>query len=484
MYDIRNYIAGEFPEAISGMHISNVEPATGVAYSTLPDSDERDVAAAVQAALAAFPAWSSQTPSDRSQLLFRIADLLDERIEELAAAESKDTGKPLSLARTVDIPRAASNLRFFAAAVMHFGSESHDMQGAAINYTVRQPVGIVGCISPWNLPLYLFTWKIAPALAAGNCVIGKPSEVTPMTAHLLAGICKEAGLPPGVLNIVHGLGSKVGQAICEHPDVPALTFTGSTETGRQISRIASPLFKKLSLEMGGKNPNIVFADCNYEEMLQTSIRSSFSNQGQICLCGSRILVQKPIYDKFRKDFVQRTQALKVGDPLSEQVHIGSLVSHAHMEKVLACIERARDEGGAILCGGHRVKIAGRCRNGCFVAPTVIDGLPPDCRTNQEEIFGPVVTLIPFNDSEEATKIANGTAYGLSATIWTENLSRAHRVAGELQAGIVWVNCWMLRDLRTPFGGMKDSGLGREGGHEALNFVTEPKNVCVRYRDAG
>jgi aminomuconate-semialdehyde/2-hydroxymuconate-6-semialdehyde dehydrogenase len=353
------------------------------------------------------------------------------------------------------------------------------MANSAINYTLRQPLGVVAGISPWNLPLYLFTWKIAPALAAGNCVIGKPSEITPMTAFILSEICQEAGLPPGVLNIVHGYGQKVGGAISRHPAISAISFTGSTRTGTEIARLAAPMFKKLSLEMGGKNPNLVFADCRYEDMLATAIRSSFSNQGQICLCGSRLFIERPLYARFREDFVACVQKLKIGDPLCEDTQVGAVVSQAHLEKILSYVELAKEEGGRILCGGNRMRVPGRCQNGWFLEPTVIEHLPHDCRTNQEEIFGPVVTLMPFDSEKEVLQYANSSSYGLAAIIWTENLTRAHRLANQIQAGIVWINCWMLRDLRTPFGGVKNSGVGREGGWEALQFFTAPKNVCVK-----
>lgn len=476
---IKNYINGELVAPLSNRYLDNFNPATGEIYSRTPDSDERDVNAAVEAAERAFPQWSNLPAEQRSRLLLRIADLIEQNLERFAEAESIDTGKPLTLARRVDIPRAASNFRFFASAIMHVASEAHMMENTAINYTLRQPLGVVAGISPWNLPLYLFTWKIAPALAAGNCVIGKPSEVTPMTAYLLAEICKDAGLPPGVLNLVHGLGHKVGNAISMHPRIKAISFTGSTGTGAEIARLAAPRFKKLSLEMGGKNPNLIFADCNYAEMLQTTLRSSFSNQGQICLCGSRIFIERPLYDKFKTDFVAATRALRVGDPLQASTQLGAVVSEAHMQKILSYIALAQEEGGKILCGGARVIIEGRCRNGWFVAPTIIENLSTECRTNQEEIFGPVVTLMPFDAEEEVVQYANSTSYGLAATIWTENLTRAHRLAHQIQSGMVWINCWMLRDLRTPFGGMKNSGVGREGGWEALRFFTEAKNVCVK-----
>lgn len=482
MQKIQNYINGEFVAPVSKQYLDNYNPATGKVYSYAPDSDERDVAAAVTAAEKAFPKWSVTTVEERSRVLMRVAQLIEQNCDRLALAESIDNGKPVSLAKSVDIPRAASNFHFFATAILHFASEAHVMADTALNYTLRQPLGIAGCISPWNLPLYLFTWKIAPALAAGNCVIGKPSEITPMTAHLLAELCIEAGLPPGVLNIVHGYGHKVGAAISAHLKISAISFTGSTRTGAEIAKTAAPLFKKSSLELGGKNPNIIFADCNYEEMLPTTLRSSFSNQGEICLCGSRLFIERALYEKFKHDFVARTKKLQVGDPLLESSNLGAVVSKTHYEKILYYIALAKQEGGKILCGGQPAKVEGRCANGWFIEPTVIEGLSPDCRTNQEEIFGPVVTLIPFDTAEEVLQYANSTPYGLAATIWTENLTRAHRLANSIQSGIVWINCWMLRDLRTPFGGTKNSGVGREGGWEALRFFTEPKNVCVKLKN--
>ncbi|HEX8636525.1 MAG TPA: aldehyde dehydrogenase, partial [Pyrinomonadaceae bacterium] len=378
-----------------------------------------------------------------------------------------------------DIPRAVSNFKFYATAAMHTATEAHETIGQAINYTLRQPLGVVGCISPWNLPLYLFTWKIAPALAAGCTVVAKPSEITPMTAYLLSKLCIEAGLPDGVLNIVHGLGAKAGSAIVAHKNVKAISFTGGTETGKSIARIAAPMFKKLSLELGGKNPNIIFADCDYEEMLSTTVRSSFSNQGQICLCGSRIFVERPIYERFKADFIERVSQLKIGDPLDEKTTVGAVVSEQHLSKVLSYVELAKEEGGKILLGGNRVKLGSGCENGYFIEPTIIENLAHDCRTNQEEIFGAVVTITPFDTEDEVLNYANSVEYGLSATVWTENLSRAHRVAEKLESGIIWINTWLLRDLRTPFGGMKQSGVGREGGFEALRFFTEEKNVCIK-----
>lgn len=480
MQKILNYIGGELVEPVSGENLDNFEPATGDVYSLIADSDERDIERAVEAAKAAFPAWSATSPEARHDILMRLVGLIGRDLDSLAVAESVDNGKPVSVARSVDIPRAMANFKFYATAAIHMANESHDTVGQnAINYTLRQPLGVVGCISPWNLPLYLFTWKIAPAIAAGCTVVAKPSEITPMTAFLLSKLCIEAGLPPGVLNIVHGLGPKVGSAIVSHTDVKAISFTGGTKTGEEIARVAAPMFKKLSLELGGKNPNIVFADCNYDEMLATTVRSSFSNQGEICLCGSRIFVERPLYARFKTEFTARVAALKVGDPNDPDTDIGAIVSKQHFDKIMTYIDLAKSEGGTILTGGSSVRVDGRCESGWFIDPTVIEGLPHDCRTNQEEIFGPVVTIMPFDSEDEVLEYANSVRYGLSATVWTENLSRAHRVAAKLESGIVWVNCWMLRDLRTPFGGVKDSGVGREGGFEALRFFTEEKNVCIK-----
>ncbi len=480
MIRLANLINGKLEAPVSGNYLPNVEPATGLIYSEIPDSNEDDIELAVQAAKAAFPKWSKTPIPERHKILERLAGLIEKNLARLAAAESLDNGKPVKLALHVDIPRAVSNIRFYASAIMNWNSHSHEMVGEAINYTLMQPVGVVGCISPWNLPLYLFTWKIAPALAAGCTVVAKPSEVTPYTAYLLSELCIEAGLPPGVLNIVHGLGPVAGNAIVAHKDVKAISFTGGTKTGAHIAALAAPMFKKLSLELGGKNPNIIFADCDYDKMLQTTVLSSFSNQGQICLCGSRILVEDKIYDRFKKDFVEKVKALTIGDPNEADTRVGAVVSAQHKEKVLSYIKLAKEEGGTILTGGHEVSPEGRCANGYFIAPTVIEGLGPACRTNQEEIFGPVVTLQKFSSDEEALTLANDTVYGLSATVWTQNLTRAHRISNELECGIVWVNCWLLRDLRTPFGGVKQSGVGREGGNEALQFFTEPKNVCIKY----
>ncbi|MCW5961506.1 MAG: aldehyde dehydrogenase [Pyrinomonadaceae bacterium] len=478
MTKIENYINGELLAPCSGEYLENIDPSTGTIYSLIPDSDERDVNQAVSAAKNAFGTWSRTAAEARHDVMIRVSQLIERDLDQLAEAESIDNGKPKTLAKAVDIPRAVSNLKFYATAAMHFSSEAHEMVGQAINYTLRHPVGVAGCISPWNLPLYLFTWKIAPALAAGCTVVAKPSEITPMTAYLFSKLCIEAGLPQGVLNIVHGTGPKTGGAIVQHRDVKAISFTGGTKTGEWIAREAAPKFKKLSLELGGKNPNIIFADCNYEKMLETTVRSSFANQGQICLCGSRIFVEQPLYERFRRDFVEKVKQLKIGDPLDPKTNVGAVVSEPHMEKILSYIELAKNEGGKILAGGKQVKLEGRCSGGFFIEPTVFENLAHDCRTNQEEIFGPVATIMPFEDEAEVLDFANSVEYGLSATIWTESLTRAHRVAELLESGIVWVNTWLMRDLRTPFGGMKNSGVGREGGFEALRFFTEEKNVCI------
>lgn len=475
---IQNFIGGEFKDPISNQYIDNINPATGEKYGQIPNSNSQDVQAAVDAAKKAFPLWSTSTAETRFKILNRIAELIDENIDALALAETTDNGKPLSLSTRVDIPRASSNFRFFATGILHFSTESHVMEDKAVNYTMRQPIGVVGCISPWNLPLYLFTWKIAPALAAGNCVIAKPSEVTPLTSYLLSKICKEAGLPDGVLNILHGDGPSCGSAIVAHPAIKAISFTGSTRAGQHIASVAAPMFKKLSLELGGKNPNIIFADCDWNKMMKTTIQSSFANQGQICLCGSRILVEKSIYEKFKNEFIEHVKKLTVGDPLESTSKQGAVVSKAHYDKILSCIELAKQEGGKILLGGNALNLEGRCVNGYFVQPTIIEGLGANCRTNMEEIFGPVVTLQSFETEEEALALANCSEYGLASTVWTQDISKANRVANKIQAGIVWINCWLLRDLRTPFGGVKNSGVGREGGWDALRFFTEPKNVCI------
>ena len=480
MKKILNYINGVYVNPIANKWLDNYNPSNGEIYAQIADSDKQDISRAYEAARDAFPAWSNTSTDQRSAIMLKIASLIEENLDRFALAESVDNGKPLSLATSVDIPRASSNFRFFGNAITQFSSEAHESVGLnTMNFTLRQPIGVVGCISPWNLPLYLFSWKIAPAIAAGNTVVAKPSEVTPMTAFLLGEICTEAGLPAGVLNIVHGLGPSAGQAIVAHPNIKAISFTGGTKTGEYIARTAAPMFKKLSLELGGKNPNIIFADCDYDKMLTVSVKSSFANQGQICLCGSRIFVERSIYKQFKKDFIAKVTKLKVGNPAEESTSIGALVSKSHLEKVQSYIAIAKEEGGKVLLGGKTVNVAG-FEKGYYLEPTIIEVHDDQCRVNQEEIFGPVVTIMPFDTEEEALQLANNVKYGLSSTLWTSDLNRTMRMSKKLEAGIVWVNTWMNRDLRTPFGGTKNSGVGREGGFEALRFFTEAKNVCIKY----
>jgi aminomuconate-semialdehyde/2-hydroxymuconate-6-semialdehyde dehydrogenase len=480
MIEIKNYIGGELVNSIQNEKIDVYDPSIGEVFAHAPNSTASDIESAVKAAELAFPSWSNMPHEKRSKILIKIASLIDDNLDLLAEAEAQDNGKPIHLAKSMDIPRAASNFYFFATALMHFASESHDVPNNSINYTLRQPIGIVGCISPWNLPLYLFTWKIAPALATGNCVIAKPSEITPYTAFLLSKICIEAGLPAGVLNIVHGLGGTTGKAIVEHPKIKAISFTGGTKTGEWIAQTAAPKFKKLSLELGGKNPCLIFDDCNYDQMLETVVRSSFTNQGQICLCSSRIYIQKSIYQKFKLDFIQKVKALKVGSPTDPESNLGTIVSKDHYHKILSYIALAKEERGILLTGGNSVHLEGKQKKGWYIEPTVFENLSISCRTNQEEIFGPVVTITPFETEEDALEMANASIYGLASTIWTNDLSRAHRLGQKINTGIVWVNCWLMRDLRTPFGGMNASGIGREGGWEALRFFTEAKNICIKY----
>ena len=480
MITIKNFINGSYCESLTKDWLEVINPSNGEIYGKLPNSNTQDVQKAYEAAEKAFHNWSKVSVGRRSYILSKIGDLIEDNLESLAAAESMDNGKPISLASEVDIPRAAHNFKFFSQAITQFYSESHDqISQQNVNYTLRQPLGVVGCISPWNLPLYLFTWKIAPALAAGNCVVAKPSEVTPYTAFLLGEICNKAGLPKGVLNIVHGLGISTGQAIVEHPYIKAISFTGGSKTGAHIAKTAAPMFKKLSLELGGKNPNIIFADCDYNKMLTTTIKSSFSNQGQICLCGSRIFVESSIYEKFKIDFIKKVSQLKIGLPSNKDTDIGAIVSKAHLDKVLGYIMSTNKSDSTVLCGGQKVSFK-NAQNGYYLEPTVIEVSSNECLLNQEEIFGPVVTIMPFNNDSEVLEMANDVKYGLSATVWTNNLKRSMYFSQHLDVGIIWINTWMQRDLRTPFGGQKSSGLGREGGFEILRFFTETKNVCINY----
>eukprot|EP01133_Synstelium_polycarpum_P004042 gene4042-4684_t len=478
----KNFIDGKFVEPIAGQYLPNYRPATAQVYSEVPDSDAEDVENAVQAARRAFPEWSKRTPQQRSEVLLKIASCLEARLQEFAEAESYDQGKTVQLAKNLDIPRSISNFKFYAGAILYHKESSTTYEGT-INYTLRQPVGVAGLISPWNLPLYLLTWKIAPAIAVGNTCVCKPSEMTSHTAYLLGEVLNEAGVPPGVVNLVFGNGPRAGSALVSHPQVPLISFTGGTKTGEVISRLASPFHKKLSLELGGKNPCVIFDDANLDECVTTTVRSSFNNQGEICLCNSRILVQEGIYPDFIKRYVEQSKSWRVGDPTDPASNMGALISKEHLEKIEYYVALALEEGGKIELGGKRAAVGpegGAMRNGYFYEPTIITGLSPKSRVMQEEIFGPVVTVCTFKTEQEALLYANDIQYGLSCSIWTENLKTAHRVAERIESGIVWVNCWMVRDLRTPFGGVKNSGVGREGGDHSIDFYTEHKNVCIKF----
>lgn len=469
---ITNYINGKQVAPKDEKYLDNINPATGEVYSQVPKSSIADTEQAIEAAKVAFSSWSKKTKEERAQYLEQIATEIEKNLEAFARAESIDNGKPVSLARAVDIPRAIENFRYFASEIKNPLDDCFSDEGRGLNSVHYYPLGVVACISPWNLPLYLFSWKVAPALAAGCTVIAKPSEVTPMTAFMLSEICENI-LPPGVLNIVHGLGGDVGETLSSHPDILALSFTGSTMTGQRISEAAAPSMKRLHLEMGGKNPNIIFSDCDFEKALETTLKSTFANQGQICLCGSRIYVEENIYEKFKDAFVLKVKALKQGDPLLPETQQGAVVSRAHFDKVMSAIEQAKSEGGKVLTGGHSLE-----SSGYFIAPTLIEGVSENSKTNQDEIFGPVATIASFKTEEEVIKKANCTKYGLAGTVWTKDREKALRVAHQIDSGIIWINCWLVRDLRTPFGGMKESGRGREGGKYILKFFSRVKNICI------
>lgn len=482
MYPLPHYINGEFvtPSKDKGTPIPFFNPSTQQPLGELVSADASLVDLAVTGAQEAQKKWGRLSRGQRADYLFKIAQKIKEKGEALAHAETQNQGKPLWLSTQLDIPRASDNFSFFASALLQESQSCWQSSTDHLNYELSQPLGVAGLISPWNLPLYLLTWKIAPALASGCTVVAKPSEVTPHTAHLLAQIFQEVELPPGVCQMLHGTGPQTGQAIVEHPQVPAISFTGGTQTGRHIAQTAAPQFKKLSLEMGGKNASLVLEDCDLPQTLKALVRACYLNQGQICLCPSRLLVQKSIYSSFVTSFAEKVDALTVGDPFASQTFMGPLVSRSHLEKVTNALD------GAIQSGMKRLTkrspftplsgLSPEHLPGNFMAPSVIECLDPTHPIFTEEVFGPVVTITPFDTLEEAIHLANATHYGLSATIWTQNLSRAHGLAQCLQAGTIWINQWLARDLRVPFGGHKQSGLGVEGGFHSLDFFRTTKNV--------
>lgn len=477
---LTNHIGGSPREPSTKSYFDSIDPATNQVIAHVPASSAEDIDKAVQSAKSALDGeWGRFTSAMRADLCDAIAQGLEKRCAELAELESLDTGKPLSLAQRIDIPRAISNFRFFAGAGRHQHTGCHEMSDA-LNYTRREPLGVVGLITPWNLPLYLLSWKTAPALVTGNAIIAKPSELTPITASVLAEIITEVGGPPGCFNLVHGTGPDVGSPLVDHPDVGGISFTGGTQTGALVAQSASKHFKKLSLELGGKNPTIVFPDCDFDKAVEGAVRAAFTNQGQVCLCGSRIFIHETIYDDFTKAMVEKTKALTAGDPRNLNTKTGALISQQHLEKVASYVAIAKEEGGHIRIGGSRSSLDSPFDQGAFFEPTLIDNLPPSSRVSTEEIFGPVATLHPFKTEAEVVALANDVRYGLAASVWTTDLRRAHRVSALLDTGMVWVNTWLKRDLRVPFGGAKDSGMGREGGWNSLNFFTQEKNVCISF----
>ena len=480
MEPVLNFINGAFVPAASGHTIETVNPATGQVITTLPRSSAEDVETATQAALQAGSAWKATSMEERIAWLHRIADALEEEAETIAQLESTDTGKPIALSRRVDAARSVANFRFFA----DYASQQEELtftDHGAINYVHRSPVGVVGLITPWNLPLYLLSWKVAPALLMGNTIVAKPSELTPLTAHFLAQTVKAVGLPDGIFNLVHGYGPDVGQAIVEHPSIRGVSFTGGTATGKIVAATAAPMFKKLSLELGGKNATIVLDDAPLDDMMDGIVRASFTNSGQVCLCGSRLLVHASLYDEFIAKFLEAVNNIQVGDPMDETTVMGSVISEDHRKKVESYIELGLEEGGEVLTGGTRMNapVEGVPAQGAFLRPTVLAGLDASCRTATEEIFGPVVTVHTFETDEEAIAMANITEYGLAGSVWTGDVARGHAFAKQIESGIVWVNTWLNRDLRTPFGGVKQSGVGREGGTWSMNFFSEMTNICVQ-----
>ena len=477
--NLRNYISGEFIEPETGEWLENFSPATGKIIALVPKSGQTDINMAVESAIQALPSWSALTNVDRANWLDKIADKLETKYEEIAELESKDTGKPISLAREVDAYRSVKNFRFFANMIRNLNEESYEMEDAT-NRVIYKPVGVGALITPWNLPLYLLSWKVAPAIGMGNTVVCKPSEMTPLTADLLMKTIDEIGLPKGVVNLVHGDGMGAGSPLVSHENVSLVSFTGGTSTGSIVAKSAASSFKKLSLELGGKNASIIFDDCNLENTVKGVVRSGFLNQGQVCLCGSRILVQEKIYDEFVKKFVSEVQNMKIGDPSDENTKLGALISPEHLSKVEEYIKIAKDEGGTVLTGGYP-NLPKEFKSGNWISPTVIADLDVNSRCSTEEIFGPVVTIHKFSNEKEAIEIANNTRYGLAGSIWTNDLEKANRVAESIHTGMIWINTWLHRDLRVPFGGVKDSGVGREGGKWSLSFFSEAMNICIKHK---